>query len=56
MHKDSETVDRDQETFAPRKPYSPPVLQQFGPVGALTQAGTVSTTEPNMMGLGMNRV
>ena len=56
MHKDSDKAARDQEDFAPRKPYSPPALKQFGPVGALTQAGTVSTTETMGMGQGMNRV
>ena len=30
---------------AVRKPYLPPTLKEFGPVGALTQAGTGAKTE-----------
>jgi len=30
---------------AVRKPYSPPRLKEFGPVGALTQAGTGAMSE-----------
>jgi hypothetical protein len=30
------------------KPYAPPVLKEFGPVGALTQAGTGNAIEMAM--------
>ena len=36
-----------------RKPYIPPRLREFGPVGALTQGGTGLSSEAGPSGMGM---
>ena len=48
--KDARTNDR-ASALEPRKPYSNPVLVEFGPVGVLTQAGTGKAAE----GMGKNQ-
>lgn len=56
MESKSQKDRRDPGSSASGKPYRAPKLRHFGSVGALTQAGTVSTTEANMMGQGMNQL
>ena len=38
------------EKVALRDPYARPILKEFGPVGALTQTGTMTTAETGMPG------
>ncbi len=39
------TEQRDARPADRRDPYTPPKLKEFGPVGALTQAGTIGMGE-----------
>lgn len=54
MSKKRDTKSKFLPTAAVRAPYTPPRLQFFGPVGALTQSGTGDMGE-NGMGMGMGQ-
>jgi hypothetical protein len=54
MNREIRKRDQQSDKASSRKPYATPRLVNFGPVGALTQAGTVSTTEVMGTGQGMD--
>ena len=55
MADDIRATDMKLEHSDERKAYAPPVLRQFGPVSALTQAGTAGTLEL-MANMNQNRM
>ena len=49
----SSKLKKDADRKPDRKPYTPPRLREFGPVGALTQGGTGLSSEAGPSGMGM---